>query len=38
VNILPSIFNAYLGTDFRLWPNDQFAGSGTDLRPVSPVR
>ena len=23
---------------FRVWPNDQFAGSGTDLRPVAPVR
>jgi hypothetical protein len=37
VNILPSIFNAYFGTALPLSANDQFEGSGTDLRRVDPV-
>jgi hypothetical protein len=39
VNVLPAIFNAYLGTDLRRWPDEQFTGKGiSDQEPYGPVR
>lgn len=38
VNVLASIFNANFGSDLPMWPNDQFAGAGLDIKRTSPVR
>jgi hypothetical protein len=38
VNILPAIFNAYLGTSLPYWSTDQFSGTGTEMQRIAPVK